>query len=339
MRATSAPMQYRDYAAVLAVALLCSTSFGGDSAPVAEPAVTLQHDMAGDQDDLCFWRNDADPALSLVITSDKKAHLIAVYDLDGELLQTLPLPKPGNIDLRRHVPLGGSVRDVVAVNIREEGGKLALLEVDPQSRRLQRLDDGTLVTGPNYGVCLYHRADPARLDAILTSETGAIRQFEITWTPDNRPGLRLARQWDIGKAEAAVADDAAGKLYVSEEEGGVWLLDADEASPAPGDLVVRLGEIGLEADLEGVALSGNWLLLSCQGQNRVYVYDRSAGHALVGTFQVAGAQETDGIDIITDACGAKFPEGIFGCHTSATTPCPVLLTPWEKIDGQLHGRP
>jgi len=332
-------MQYRDYAALFAMALLCSTSLGADSTPVAQPAVTLQHDMARDQDDLCFWRNDVDPALSLVITSDKKAHRIAVYDLDGTLLQTLPLPKPGNIDLRRQVPLGGSVRDVVAVNVREEGGKLALFEVDPQSRQLQRLDDGTLATGPNYGICLYHRREPSRLDAVLTSETGAIRQFEITWTPEDRPALRLAREWNIGKAEAAVADDAAGQLYVSEEEGGVWLLDAAEESPAPGALVVRLGENSLEPDLEGVALAGNLLLLSCQSQNRFYVFDRTAGHALVGTFQVAGAQETDGIDIITEACGTKFPGGIFGCHTSATTPCPVLLTPWERISGQLHGRP
>lgn len=305
-----------------------------EPAASVEPAVRLIHGAAADQDDLCFWRDRDDPARSLVIASDKKANLIAVYTLSGELLQTLSLPKPGNIDLRHDVRCGESLCDVVAVNVRG-GGKLALFEVNRNSRQLQRLDDGDLETGPNYGVCLYHQREPSQLHAVLTSESGKIRQFEIRWTAAGRPSLHLLREWTIGKAEAAVADDESRRLYISEEEHGVWELDANPDQPAPGRLIVRLGEHALVPDLEGVALAGDWLLLSSQSQNRFYVYSRDAEYRFIGTFSIAGAAETDGIDVITDDCGPEFPGGIFGCHSGQSRPCPVLLSRWDRIAPRL----
>src|SRR5262245_59555747 len=81
-------------ASITIVALLAPAHLKADATVPIEPTVRLEHGSAEDQDDLCFWRDETDPGRSVVITSDKKADLIAVYDLDGTLLQVASLPKP-----------------------------------------------------------------------------------------------------------------------------------------------------------------------------------------------------------------------------------------------------
>lgn len=309
------------------------------SHPVIEPKVQLTHAEAGDQDDLCVWRDAADPSRSLVITSDKKANLIAVYDLQGKLLQTLPVSKPGNIDLRHGVKVGQESRDLVVVNQRTDGWKLAVFAVHAAERRLQRLDQNDLETGPNYGLCLYNSPASGLLHAVITSEAGTMEQYAFNFSAKS-PAIQRVRHWKLGKTEGAMADDALGRLYLSEEEGGVWELGAEPDQPTPGKLVIRLGEHGLQPDLEGIALLttskvDGYLLLSSQGQSRFFVYERTGQHRFVGTFAIAGAEETDGIDVLATPLGPDFPHGIFGCHTAKTKPCRILLTPWDAIARQV----
>src|SRR5205823_12590608 len=64
------------------------------------PSLTLQAAEARDQDDLTFWLNPSDLSESTIITSDKKANKIFVYDLAGRTLQVVSAQKPGNIDTR-----------------------------------------------------------------------------------------------------------------------------------------------------------------------------------------------------------------------------------------------
>lgn len=303
-------------------------------------AVRLDHPDAGDQDDLCFWRDADEPSRSLVITSDKKAALIAVYDLQGKLLQLERVPKPGNVDIRQNVELGGSLRDVIVVNQRTDGWKLALFEVDRAARRIRRLDEGQLTTGPNYGVCLYHSRVNGSLYAVITSEAGTLAQYEVLLGADAKPSLRKVRSWKGGKCEGAVADDEFGKLYIAEEEKGVWELGAEPDQPSPGKLVIRLGENGLKPDLEGVTLAmrpggAGYLIVSSQGADLFFVYERTGGHQFVGSFAIQGAEETDGIDVFEGPAGDQFPQGVFGCHTGATKRCSILLTPWNAIVKEL----
>ena len=64
------------------------------------PSLTLQAAEARDQDDLTFWLHPSDLSQSTIITSDKKANTIFVYDLAGRTLQVVSAQKPGNIDTR-----------------------------------------------------------------------------------------------------------------------------------------------------------------------------------------------------------------------------------------------
>lgn len=324
-------------AAALPVSGVCAAEQAGGKS--IAPTVRLNHAEAIDQDDLCFWRDAGDPSRSLIIASDKKAGSIAVYDLRGQLRQRVSIPKPGNIDIRQNVTLGGTTYDLVVVNQRADGWKLAVFAVDRSERWLVRLDRQDLATGPNYGLCLYHSRITKTLHAVITSEEGTMEQSAFSMD-DGRIAIKKVRAWEIGKSEGAVADDELGRLYISQEEAGVWELGAEPDEPTPGRLVIRLDEHGLKQDLEGITLllqgrRQGYLLLSSQGDNRVFAYDRTGDHQFVGAFAIDGAKETDGVDVFAGPFGPDFPHGVFGCHTAATTPCGILLTPWERIAEQL----
>lgn len=313
--------------------------------PAFTPRMQLHHAGNRDQDDLCFWRNRLNPEHSLIITSDKKANLVTVYDLKGAVKQTIDVPKPGNIDIRCGVRLGDQSRDLVVVNQRSDGTRLLVFEVDSGKRRLARLDRGDISTGPNYGGCLYLSCRSGLVYFVATSEEGTVEQHELRMDAAGRLSGERVRQWKIGKCEGAVADDERGRLYISEEATGVWELGAEPDAPTPGTLVIRVNEHGLKPDLEGITLLkpkrkdgvgyDGCLILSSQGQSRYFVYERESTHRFLGDFSIAGAEETDGIDVIAEPFGAEFPHGVFGCHSNRGKK-PILLTSWEEISRALE---
>ena len=296
--------------------------------------VTLLADQVKDQDDLCIWVHPADRGSSTIITSDKEAGRIFVYDLEGQLLQEIPVEKPGNIDIRQGVKLHGKPIDLVAVNNRHGDFSLVVFQVDPKTRKLARIDTG-ISTGPNYGGCLFHSRKSGKLYFICTSKPGMIQQYELTVSGKNRVKGEMVRQWKIGKSEGAVADDARGLLYIGEEEKGVWMLSAEPDSPTPGELVVRVGENGITGDIEGLALmqqeSGkSTLIVSDQGTSRFLLFECNKDHKYLGNFKIEGAKNTDGIEFMSGRFGPQFPAGLFGCHTD-TDRCAILLSSWKDI--------
>jgi 3-phytase len=118
-----------------------------------------------------------------------------------------------------------------------------------------------------------------------------------------------------------VADDAAGRLYVGEEQVGVWLFGAEPADSTMGRTVAAIGP-ELSPDVEGLALAADsggvrYLVVSSQGNSTYSVYDIAANHAYRGSFAVTegpsidGTQETDGLEITNIGLGARFPRGVF----------------------------
>jgi 3-phytase len=308
------------------------------AADLPKPTVQLAGPAAGDQDDMCVWVHPTDPGKSVVVTSDKAANKLFVYDLDGKTLQSLDVKHPGNIDSRPGFPLAGGKADIVAVNLRDEK-LLAVFKVDPESRKLTRIDDGAIATGENYGGCLYKSARTGKFFAVVTSYSGAVTQLELTDGGGGKVKGKKVRAWKAGGVcEGAVADDEAGKLYISEESKGVWELGAEPDAEAPGRLAIKVGENELKGDVEGLAIFARpggtgYLLVSDQGKNLIRVYRREGKHEYVGAFGITGMGDTDGIEVVAVGLGAKFPNGLFLCHTGSKSPCPVLLTPWDAIAG------
>jgi len=302
------------------------------------PTVLLQSPAARDQDDMCVWVHPDQKDRSAVITSDKSTGKLFVYDLQGRMLQELSVTKPGNVDIRQRVLIGGELRDLVVVNLRAGGFRLAVFQVDATTRKLQRLDNDDLATGPNYGGCLFHSPKTGRLSFICTSEVGMVEQYELSMTTGSPISIRKVRSWPLGKCEGAVADDTAGVIFISEETKGIWRFPAEPDQAAIGALIIPIGQHGLKGDVEGLALrqeadGAGFLLVSDQGSDRYAVYDRQPPHAFVTQFSIEGAQQTDGIDLTSVNLGPGFPEGLFACHTDRV-PRPVLLTSWRAITQQ-----
>jgi len=305
------------------------------------PTLQLVNPEAKDQDDACIWVHPEHPAESTVIASDKSAGRVFVYDLQGRLLQSLSAPKPGNIDIRQGVKLDGQATDVVVVNQRTGGFRLLVFRVNPQSRLLERLDDDNCLTGPNYGGCLYKSARTGRLFFVCTSENGAVEQHGFQGTGERRIKAIKVRTLKLGKCEGAVADDETGQLYISEETRGVWKFAAEPDDAAEGVLIARVGDRGLKGDVEGLALvrgknGAGYLLVSDQGRSRFMAYRREAPHQFVCEFAIAGAADTDGIEVCLHNLGPAFPSGIFVCHTDRS-PRPLLVVPWREIGAALSG--
>jgi 3-phytase len=298
------------------------------------PQVKCADRDSKDQDDLCIWVHPTDPSQSLIITSDKKAHKLFVYDLAGNTLQSIPAQHPGNIDVRYGFPLGGHRVDIVAFNQRQDP-RVLVYKVDGKTRQLQRVDNAAIRTAENYGGTLYRSPKTGKFYFLTTSKGGDIEQYELADDGTGSVAGKKVRRWRIAKSEAAVADDEAGKVYIGEEDKGVWEVGGEPDDPTPGQLVIRLGANGLTGDVEGLALyplpgGGGYLIVSNQGSSNFKVYQRAGAHEFVGTFAVQGATKTDGLDVCNANLGPPFAQGLFACHTEEGN-CPVLLTRWDAI--------
>ncbi len=319
--------------------LLCTARL----APLAIAAVPVEQTFDApasvDQDDMCLWVHPADPASSTLIASDKASGDVYVYDLAGTPLQTVPAVMPGNIDVRYGVELDGECVDLVAFNERDEQ-RIRVYQVNPVTRQLTRLDDGAIVTGPNYGFALERRADGSLFG--YTGPQGAsatVRQYllhdngagAITGTP-------TAWQSQQGTVEGMVADDEAGTVYLAEEQVGIWRLSTSDASDKV--LVAQVGDAsGLAAEVEGLALyrsagSTGLLIASSQGAGKFTVLQREPPHTPVGEFTVEGVGLTDGIEVLNIPLGDPFEQGIFAFHNGLAC-CPVQAAAWADVASEL----
>jgi 3-phytase len=315
---------------------------GGEVHPpgrAAAPAVLCRDPAAKDQDDVAIWLHPTQGALSTIIASDKSAGRIFVYDLAGRTLQAIEAPGAGNIDVRCGFPLGGRKVDIVAFNQRAGGFAIAVYAVDPETRALRRADDGKIRTGENYGGTLYRSPRTGKVFFLATAVAGPLEQYELFDDGAGRIAGRKERFWRVGLSEAAVGDDAAGKIYIAEESKGVWEVGGEPDDPTPGRLVIRTGENGLTDDVEGLAIHPNVggskaLVVSNQSRDNFKVYRLGGDFALLGTFTVQGASDTDGLDIAARDLGGPFAKGLFACHTNSAGR-PVLLVPWDRVMGAL----
>jgi len=311
----------------------------GVQAPAELPvAVTLANPRHLDQDDMCIWVHASAPERSVIVTSDKTAEMLFVFDLDGKTLQELPVDgMPGNIDLRYGFPLGDKTVDIVAYNDRTQQ-VIRVYAIDAETRQLTRVDDGSIRTGLNYGFALYRSPKSGKFYAFTVAEEapGGAEQYELMDNGEGRVTGKKVRAWAQPKSEGCVADDETGMLYIGEEEGGIWKLGAEPDDETPGQIIVPVTDHGFEADIEGLALlygpdGAGYLIASSQGNAQYKVFDRKAPHHYVTTFTIAGVSDTDGIDLVNVPLGAKFPAGIFAAHNGIADPCPVVVCDLSKL--------
>lgn len=297
------------------------------------------------QDDMCVWVHPDDPSKSTIISSDKSTGKLFVYDLNGSIIQTVPVAKPGNIDTRYNFPLNGEVIDIVALN--DRGDKLVkVFKVDPDSRQLSCVDDGSITTGVNYGFTLYISPVSKKYYAFVSAyphNDNKIWQYELMDNGNGKISGNLVRSFDIVNeqtVEGMVADDETAKLYIGEEGVGIRKYNAEPDGGSDGELIRSIANDSLENDVEGLTIyflpEGKGYLIACsqldgEGFNTHYdIFKREAPHEYVSSFQLVRVGSTDGIDVCGANLGPGFPQGIFLAHNSAENN-QVVVVDWGQI--------
>lgn len=326
---------------LLAIGLL--TAFALGSLPALAQVVvtavrTLSTRDSANEDDMCFWLHPTDLSRSTVISSDKKARSLFVYDLQGHVLQSIASPEPGNVDVRYDFPLDGRRVDIVAFNDRETQ-RIRVYAVDRATRLLSRVDDDNILTGENYGFTLYRSPTSGRTYAFTgPKDETVLREWELV---DDGTG-RVTSHGPLrhidpgGTCEGMVTDDETRKLYVSQEAGGVWEFGAEPTSGNAGRRIAAVGEHGLMHDVEGIALyyrsrGAGYLIVSSQGSDEFKVYDRRPPHRYVGAFRVDGNAHCDGCDVTSLSLDSTFSAGAFVCHNGISKPFSNQLVKWSEI--------
>lgn len=323
---------------------------GGDAA--ASPPVTATVTARGETspvgtgnadaaDDPAIWRNPRKPEASLIVATDKKAGLY-VYGLDGKPRDFVAAGRVNNVDL---VDLGKRGVIVVASDRNDEANaRLLVYRLDTRTAKLVPLGSVSGGVGEAYGVCLL--ADEAGIDAFSVLKHGEIQQVRIAIDGaavrgETERSYRLETQ-----TEGCVADPRTGKLYVGEEDRGIWAFDTRGAS-AEGTLVATVDDTQLVADVEGLALypegrRGGWLIASSQGDNAYALFRLPemlpAGRFRIDAGEYGATEETDGIAVARGSFGKRYPGGLFVAQDGENAPAAqnFKLIAWRDVVRAIH---
>ncbi|MDX5376945.1 MAG: phytase [Halomonas sp.] len=280
-------------------------------------AVASRGDAA---DDPAIWRHPTAPERSRILGTDKQRGL-EVYDLQGARVQSLPVGKLNNVDLRQGVSLDQRRMDVAVATHREDG-RLAVFEIDAEGSVSLM---GLVPTGleENYGLCLYRHGD--ELHVFTNAKEGHYLQHRLEIV-QGEPHLELLRYFRLGsQPEGCVADDARSLLFVGEERVGVWVMPASPEAATCRELVIE-ARAPLKPDIEGLALYGDqYLIVSSQGNDSFAVLEASPPYVLLGIFRIEGhpesgadsVVETDGIEVSSQGFGRRFATGLMVVHSGS----------------------
>ncbi|NDJ78625.1 MAG: phytase [Chloroflexi bacterium] len=274
-------------------------------------------------DDPAIWVHPTDPALSLVIGTDKRNGLI-VYNLDGQIIQTLNIGRVNNVDVRNGFMLNDETVSLVTATNRTDNS-LVIYAVDDETRQMVDVAAEPVISAVQevYGLCMYvSPVDGTFYSFVNSSGTGEVEQYALTAQGD-LVAAELVRTFVVGsQTEGCVADDEAGMLFIGEEEVGIWKYDAEPGRGEERTMIDSVGEDGnLTADVEGMALymgmdGAGYLVVSSQGSSEFVLYERGGENAYVGTFSIVqtdtvdGVSGTDGLDVTSAPLGELFPDGL-----------------------------
>lgn len=292
-------------------------------APVLpEVAAVRQSEPVGRQgdaaDDPAIWVHPRQPAKSRVLGTNKKQGLL-VYDLDGKLLQELAVGRLNNVDVRPGFKLGQQTVDL-AVASNRDNNSLSLFSIDRSSGQLSEAGEIATPLKEIYGMCLFQPAS-GEIYAIANDKDGTFLQYRLS-APGGRVQGELVRQFKVDtQPEGCVADDRRQRLFLGEEDVGVWALDARADQPAQMTRVIEVGAL-LHADVEGLALyqgaGHDYLVISSQGNDSYLVLDAEPPFAPRGGFRVGlnaaagidGSSETDGLEVTSVNLGGPWGQGM-----------------------------
>ena len=267
---------------------------------------------SGDQaDDPALWVHPGDAALSLVLGTNKN-HGLFVYDLAGRENEHLAIGRVNNVDVRGNL--------AVASNDQVNGLSWVRITPTETGAVLRHVGDTRVGRSAPYGVCLGMPGN--QMVAGVTYPDGTLELWQATDHGD-RITAELARTEVLeSQIEGCVFDDAEQRLFIGEEDHGVWSLDlSDPASRLREVDTIATGKILVE-DVEGLSLytlddGEGYLVVSAQGADRFVLYERQPPHRVVGVIRIISSRDgkvdavshTDGVEA-NSAPLPQYPRGL-----------------------------
>jgi len=313
---------------------------------------TLQTEAASQRgdvmDDPAVWHHPAQPELSLILGTDKRAGL-DVYNMQGMRVQQLSVGRLNNVDVRYGLNWQGAEHDIAVASLRDDNS-LQLFAIDANGKLHNA---GKVATGMEdiYGLCMYHSSQNNQHYVFVNDKSGLIQQYQIgtdgkTWQGSLVRSLQVPSQ-----PEGCVADDKRGLLFVGEEDEAIWRFAAAADADITGEAIIRVDGERLVDDIEGIALAehngSSYLLVSSQGNDSYMLYDAAPPYAERLHFRIStnpqrgidGVSETDGLDITTRSLGPGFEQGALivqdGRNRMPEQGQNLKLVPWADILQQL----
>ncbi|KRW69011.1 3-phytase [Pseudomonas sp. TTU2014-105ASC] len=269
-------------------------------------------------DDPAIWVHPRNPAQSRVLGTDKKGGLL-VYDLNGHEVQDLRVGRLNNVDVRSDFRLGAKQVDLAVASNRDRNS-LHLFAIDRVSGMLADIGQIATPLTDIYGLCMF-KDRQGGIHAIANDKDGTFVQYRLDGTT-GQPRGELVRRFKVEtQPEGCVADDRNERLFVGEEDVAVWVLDARAEAPTALEKVIDVGG-PVHDDIEGLALyqgtSGDYLVISSQGNDSYVVLDAQAPYAVRGAFRIGlnaergidGASETDGLEVTSANLGGIWSRGM-----------------------------
>jgi 3-phytase len=329
----------------IAAALALGACAGDNVIAASVPASFETAPMSGSgdrADDPAVWYNSADPSRSLILATNKDEG-VYVYGLDGAERQKLPVGLSNNVD----------VRGDLAVASNDGVNALSWFRIDPSSLDVTHAGDTRLERIEPYGVCL--GLVGGMLQAAVTFKDGSIDIWPVYDGGSGAVTLGAVRTMKLAsQLEGCVFDDEAKRLFVGEENHGLWAIDLE--SNGPPVLVDSIAhKRGLVADVEGMSLwagggGAGYLVVSAQSEDRYVIYDRKPPHAAVGVISVGpsrdgkvdGVSHTDGLDVMSSPLPG-FPKGVLVVQDDANPTREAdqnfKVVDWREVEAALGRSP
>jgi len=351
----AAPMRSSLLAVAATFAFLSPAPVPAEDAPrpavgvVLAPRIAVETEPVphgGDAaDDPAIWVHPDDPAQSLMLGTDKKGG-VNVFDLSGKRIQEIsPDLRPNNIDVIYGFPMGGRPVDLAVAGTRAKGKLgVGIWKIDAASRRLVEIAPTPAFTAfgatEPYGTCTYKSPRDGLFSIFANNKQGRVEQYRLDSTSEDAVRATLVRSFGVGsQTEGCVADHDLGAFYLSEETVGIWKFSAEPDGGSEGTLIARVGENGLTADVEGLAIyygarDAGYLIASSQGSGDFKVYERSGSNRFVATINL-GLADVDGLDVVSAPTSPRFPRGLFVCQGGKTSGVNqnFKFIAWDEIAG------
>ena len=265
--------------------------------PIAETTPVASPDDAAD--DVCIYVPQAASEPVLIVGTDKKNGL-DVYSLDGSLLRSYDVGRVNNVDLiKADFPI------IAASNRSFNSLDFYRLYADGSISLLHRESTGLKDV---YGVTAY--SDAKAHTVFISDKKGKVLEYVLNISGEllTIEPPKLIRFSSV--VEGLDVDEHYNRLYVAQEDKGLWVVDLNDPSRKSRSLVFRTDKKTFKADFEGVALAETsegegYIFVSVQGFNSYAILDRKdltpmgSFRIVANRSEVDGAEETDGIDLST----------------------------------------